>query len=215
RAKKYAIILDDARDLDVYILPHLIDQSDSTIKLSVMTQRNKAYQRVKKLLKSTPFNKRLRACKKWVKTNHWQKKIIRHNKPLKSFAFNTLDALINIIIIKGQQPDQLDDLALHKLRIDCKKLHYAFDFFVPLYDKNIARSFIEKLKRLQDSLGEIHDAFIQKWLHQKLLQNNAKIELTSVSQQVLLQIDHTAAFKKAQLSSQLAALYNSEYPWRV
>jgi len=218
KLKKYAAVLDDARDLDVYILTHFTDEPDSTIKSSAMTQRSQAYQRVRKSLKSKRFNKQLAAAKIWLKKGHWQKKIIHHKKlniSLKEFAVSTLDALINIIIIKGQQPDQLDTLALHKLRIDCKKLRYATEFFIPLYDNKLTLTFIEELKQLQDSLGDIHDAFIQKKLHLRLLQKDEKIHLTSASQQIMLQIDHVEEVKKLHLSEQLAAFCNTEYPWRV
>jgi|GEM_PF-2256760 len=218
KLKQYAAALDDARDLDVYMLTHFNNESDSTIKSSAMTQRSKAYQRVKKLLQSKPFKKKLRAYKKWVKTGHWQQKIIIHkklNNSLQAFAFNSLDALIKIIIIKGQQSVQLDDLALHKLRIDCKKLRYATEIFIPFYDNNLTLTFIENLKKLQDSLGDNHDAFIQRQLHQRLLQKDEKIHLTLASQQVLLQIDHTAKVKKSQVTKQLATFCNTEYFWRV
>lgn len=216
--KKYATVLDDARDLDVYILTNFTGDSDSTIKSCAISKRNKAYQRVKKLLKSKSFNKLIRSCKKWLKTGQWQKKIIKDKKlnySLQSFAFDTLDSLMKVIILKGETPQQLDDLALHKLRIDCKKLRYTTEFFISLYDENTIRTFIEKLKQLQDSLGDIHDTFIQKQLHQRLLQKDEKIYLTSASQQVLVQIDRTAEIKKSQLNKELMSFCHTEYPWRT
>lgn len=218
KLKKYATVLDDARDLDVYIQTHFSGESDSPIKSAAISKRNKAYQRVKKLLKSKSFNKRVRNCKKWVKTGQWQKKVIRHkklNNSLKALSSYTLDALMKVIILKGENPEQLDDLALHELRIDCKKLRYTTEFFISLYDKNTISIFIEKLKQLQDSLGDIHDTVIQKLLHQRLLQKDEKIHLTSASQQVLLQIDRTAEIKKSQLINELTAVCHTEYPWRT
>lgn len=216
--KKYAKLLDDARDMDVYILTHFTDNTDSTVKTSALTKRDEAYKNVKKCLKSKPFNKRIHACKKWLKTGHWQKKIIKDKKlnhALNSFAFDTLDTLMNLIVSKGQQPEKLDDLALHKLRIDCKKLRYSTEFFISLYDKNTVNSFIEKLKRLQDSLGDIHDAFIQKQLHQKLLQQDKKIHQTTESQEILLTIERKSEIKKQQLIDELTAFCQTEYPWRT
>ncbi len=218
KLKKYATVLDDARDLDVYILTNFTGDSDSTLKSAAIAKRNKVYLRVKKLLKSKPFNKRIRSGKKWLKTGQWQKTTIidkKLNHSLQSFAFDTLDSLTKVIIVKGENPQQLDNLALHKLRIDCKKLRYTTEFFMSLYDENTTRTFIDKLKQLQDSLGDIHDTFIQKQLHQRLLEKDQKIQLTSASQQVLLQIDRTAEIKKVQLINQLTAFCHSHYPWRT
>jgi len=217
KLKKYATVLDDARNLDVYILTHFSGDSDSTIKSIAISKRNKAYLRVKKLLKSKQFNKRIRNAKKWLKTGQWQKKIIKDkklNRALELFAFNTLDELTKIIILKAENPQQLDNQELHKLRIDCKKLRYTTEFFSSLYDENLIVIFIEKLKQLQDNLGDIHDTFIQKKLHQRLLQKDKEVYLTSISQQVLLQIDRIAERKKLQLMNQLLAFCQTDYPWR-
>lgn len=218
KLKKYAAVLDDARDLDVYILTHFTDDSESPIKSAAISKRNIAYQHVKKLLKSKSFNKRMRSAKKWLKSGQWQKKIIKDKKlnhSLKAFAFDTLDSLMKVIILKGENPQQLDNLALHKLRIDCKRLRYTTEFFSALYDQNMIIVFIEKLKKLQDSLGDIHDTFVQKKLHQRLLKKDKKIYLTSTSQQVLVHIDRTAELKKSQLINDLMALCNTEYPWQT
>ncbi|MDF1589779.1 MAG: CHAD domain-containing protein [Gammaproteobacteria bacterium] len=216
KLKKYAKVLDDARDQDVYILIHLMDNTDSLIASYANTQRRIAYQQVKKLLTSKSFNKHIRTCKKWVTIKRHHKKIISDktlNNSLELFAFKTLDTLRNSIIYQGQQVGQLDDLALHKLRIDCKKLRYTVEFFKLLYDENISNSFLEELKKLQDSLGAIHDAFIQKQLHQSLLQKNDKLADTPDSQHILLKIEQISETKNAQLINDLAAFFQSDYPW--
>ena len=51
------------------------------------------------------------------------------------------------------------DAALHSLRIDCKRLRYLFEFFQPIYGKSL-HPFVERLKRLQDVLGEFQDACV-------------------------------------------------------
>ena len=218
KLKKYASILDDARDLDVYILTNFINDSDSTLKSKATSKRNKVYLRVKKLLESKAFNKRIRSAKKWLKTGQWQKNTIidkKLNHSLPSFAFDTLDRLTKVIIVKGENPQQLDDLALHKLRIDCKKLRYTTEFFISLYDENTTRIFIEKLKQLQDSLGDIHDSFIQKRLHQRLLQKHKKIQNGAASQQVMDRIDRTAEIRKLQFINELRAFCHTDFPWRT
>jgi len=52
---------------------------------------------------------------------------------------------------KNQSPE-----TLHRLRIDFKKLRYACETYKVLYDEQLA-GFIDKLKDLQESLGDWHD----------------------------------------------------------
>lgn len=49
-----------------------------------------------------------------------------------------------------------DDEALHRLRIEGKKLRYTLEFFEPLFVPRI-RVRLRMLRQLQDQLGEIHD----------------------------------------------------------
>ncbi len=54
---------------------------------------------------------------------------------------------------------QSPDAHLHKLRIRCKRLRYACEFFVDLYGKEAAR-FVRRVVALQDVLGEHQDAVV-------------------------------------------------------
>lgn len=47
--------------------------------------------------------------------------------------------------------------ALHALRLKCKRARYAIEFVAPLYD-DAADPLIARLVRLQDLLGDLHDA---------------------------------------------------------
>ena len=52
--------------------------------------------------------------------------------------------------------------ALHRLRIDCKKLRYLLEFFRSLYPEAKVGLLIEELKRLQDNLGDFNDFEVQQ-----------------------------------------------------
>jgi CHAD domain-containing protein len=54
-----------------------------------------------------------------------------------------------------------DDL-LHQLRIEGKKLRYLLEFFSSLFAQEKIQYLIEKLKILQDNLGDFNDLFIQQ-----------------------------------------------------
>ncbi|NJD59881.1 MAG: hypothetical protein C3F13_10695 [Anaerolineales bacterium] len=48
-------------------------------------------------------------------------------------------------------------IQLHALRIDCKKFRYTLEYFKEILGDDISKS-IDELKRMQDHLGELHDA---------------------------------------------------------
>jgi len=52
--------------------------------------------------------------------------------------------------------------ALHRLRIDCKKLRYLIHFFQSLYPQDALKPILKELKRLQDNLGDFNDLHVQR-----------------------------------------------------
>jgi CHAD domain-containing protein len=64
--------------------------------------------------------------------------------------------------------------ALHRLRIDGKKLRYLLEFFRGLYDEAEIEPLVEQLKLLQDILGAINDVRVQQ---QRLLELAHRREL--------------------------------------
>ncbi len=54
------------------------------------------------------------------------------------------------------------DAELHGLRIACKKLRYALEFFGSLFDEDAISLAVKKLKQLQDALGTFNDLSVQR-----------------------------------------------------
>ncbi len=71
-------------------------------------------------------------------------------------------ALIKVLgrgrAITPQTPDE----DVHELRIDCKKLRYALEFFRDLYPADEVRRLVKSMKGLQDLLGAFNDASVQQ-----------------------------------------------------
>lgn len=63
--------------------------------------------------------------------------------------------------------------ALHRLRIECKKLRYLLEFFRSLYPGKQVSALIDSLKSLQDNLGDFNDLEVQ----QEALKSYAKTML--------------------------------------
>ncbi len=49
----------------------------------------------------------------------------------------------------------------HRVRILAKELRYTLEFFTSICDKKSCRSVLKEMKRMQESLGEEHDAVVQ------------------------------------------------------
>ncbi|HQT93974.1 MAG TPA: CHAD domain-containing protein, partial [Thermoanaerobaculaceae bacterium] len=52
--------------------------------------------------------------------------------------------------------------AMHRLRIDAKKLRYILEFFASLWDGEETAALVRELKAVQDALGDYHDAWLQR-----------------------------------------------------
>jgi CHAD domain-containing protein len=62
----------------------------------------------------------------------------------------------------GAIDDDSPPQALHRLRIDCKKLRYLLEFFAGLYPRDEVRPLIDALKQLQNNLGDYNDLAVEQ-----------------------------------------------------
>jgi CHAD domain-containing protein len=72
--------------------------------------------------------------------------------------------------------DRDDAAAMHKLRIECKKLRYAAEFFRPLFEG--MDTFISHMKGLQDLLGTMNDVAVTRHLLDELLTGQTDQEVS-------------------------------------
>ena len=69
---------------------------------------------------------------------------------------------LNKVIAKGADVKvDSPDTALHKVRIQCKKLRYLLDFFCPVFPGNITAHIVRNLKKVQAVLGDFNDYSVQ------------------------------------------------------
>lgn len=180
RIKNFAAKLDNARDLDVLLMSHFAqyDQGDSPeLKIRLLDQRNQAYKDVKKLLENKRFNRMCRNLKK-EPTQGSLGKPRPQRTLLKGFVDETLNVMRENLAEQFRQLNVSDDIALHKFRIDSKEFRYACEFFASLYPSNHFDLTIAILKQLQDTLGELHDCYIQQQILQQQ-PNDSESTLTS------------------------------------
>lgn len=77
---------------------------------------------------------------------------------LPDFARDVLERRHRKAIKRGKRHAQLDTRALHRWRIDVKKLRYAAEFFSTLYERRAVRAYTATLSQLQEQLGTLNDA---------------------------------------------------------
>jgi CHAD domain-containing protein len=81
---------------------------------------------------------------------------LTHRK-LSKTAGRILDRQIKRVRKRGRTARSREEGDMHRLRIALKKLRYAAEFFAPLYPRKDVKRYLEKLKGLQNHLGDLND----------------------------------------------------------
>ncbi|MCL2459133.1 MAG: CHAD domain-containing protein [Desulfobulbus sp.] len=101
----------------------------------------------------------------------WQQALKRRDRQPADLAGQPVRELAGRIILKRFKRVVRDGRALnaatpdaevHRLRIQCKKLRYAMEFFGSLYPRQEMQNLIRHLKKLQDILGTFNDLSVQQ-----------------------------------------------------
>ena len=84
--------------------------------------------------------------------------------PLMEFAAHVLQRRWKKLLSAGRGLDDLDNPALHGLRLKAKRLRYAAEFFAPLFPRHSTSRFIRRLAVLQERLGQFNDTTVAETL---------------------------------------------------
>jgi inorganic triphosphatase YgiF len=126
--------------------------------------RRIAYARAAAAVESERFRRLLLDLLIWIEAGPWTTSADhrkRRERPVAKFAREALDHRRRKIIRKGRDIEGLEPDARHKLRIDAKKMRYAADVFAGLFHRpKRARAFVDALKAVQDTLGELNDIVV-------------------------------------------------------
>lgn len=77
-------------------------------------------------------------------------------RPTRSEAPRVLRGPLKRVLAYPRSLDRLPGEELHLLRIDCKRLRYAAEFFADVYPDGL-REVVSTMKKMQDLLGSVHD----------------------------------------------------------
>ncbi|HLH96033.1 MAG TPA: CHAD domain-containing protein [Xanthobacteraceae bacterium] len=150
----------------------------STISQDLSERRAQAVQRAKTAVDSPRFRRFLIDLAAWLEIGHWATSQddlshLRSEAPIAGFAAAALRRRWRKLRKKAKALEELDARGRHKLRIQGKRLRYSAEFFAPLFSGKKARkrrkTFLSKLKGLQDALGDLNDIVV----HEGLFRANA------------------------------------------
>ena len=84
------------------------------------------------------------------------------------FAERALTRRLDRVLEPGADLDGLSVEALHELRLHCKRMRYAAEFFAPLFPGHGVRRFLRRLSALQEQLGHLNDTSVAALLMAEL-----------------------------------------------
>lgn len=173
--------LGDARDLDVFI-DEGVGPAAEKLRLSgaerlrelAEQRRAKTYaDHVVPMLDSERFRQFCDTFPAWLDQREWKQMPLKKKqaKRLKSgivdYSRSLLDKQERRVLSAGTQVDRDNPTEMHQLRIECKKLRYAAEFFRPIFAG--MENFIGHMKGLQDLLGVMNDVAVTRELLDDLL----------------------------------------------
>ena len=166
--RELARALGAIRDLDVLILDLQAFQAslppaaqdDLTQVISILDDRRKSYRaKLNKRFDSKPYARFLRQLRRLAKrTGRSARRVKRSETPHQ--VRHVLPPLLHERLARVKAYDAAlpaaDDQTLHDLRVECKQLRYALEFFQPLLGRS-ASHFLDQVKAMQEILGRIND----------------------------------------------------------
>jgi CHAD domain-containing protein len=181
--------LGPARDLDVFIGETLAAVADrlplaGAVKLEQLArqQREQSYAGVTALLDDERYANFKSGLKIWLDSQGWlnaglnAKARQKLQTKITPFARKRLQKLEHKVYKQKHAIDPNSPADLHQLRIHCKKLRYAAEFFSPLFSQDLDK-YIIRLKALQVLLGTMNDIDVMQRLLDGLLAKRRDREL--------------------------------------
>lgn len=173
--------LGPARDLDVFIAEGLgpiadllpLPGAERLLKLAEKRRAEVYQERVALMLDSERFQQFRADFPGWLDNRVWEKahlkkkQVKRLHTGVVGYARKLLDKQERRVLAAGTHVDRDVAAEMHQLRIECKKLRYAAEFFRPLFGGMDV--FIGHMKGLQDLLGVMNDVAVTHQLLDDLL----------------------------------------------
>jgi CHAD domain-containing protein len=167
------------RDLDVYLLklPSYAAQLPEAVRqdlapLAELLQE--LHREEQSALAAALSSRRYKALKRlWAgfveETPEESARTTRGREPVVDVAVNSIGKAHRKVLRKGAAiTDESPARALHRLRLDCKKLRYLIEIFRSLFHRQEVDRFVRALKEFQDNLGDFQDYGVQQEMLRRL-----------------------------------------------
>ena len=162
--------LGPARNLDVFLEDVFVPDVLSDKKVAqrygdrLQAARRVAYDTASMALESARFARLTLDLAFWIEDGAWRRphgdaeRATRLRRPVTDFAAEVLEGLRRTVKKRGRSLETLDAHDRHRLRIRCKRLRYASEFFAHAFEGRKKReAFVSNLKDLQNALGLLND----------------------------------------------------------
>ena len=157
-----------ARDLDVYVIecdgyvaPLGADTASALapVLAHISRQREAEHLTLAKTLRSTRYRNLMRDWETWLNAPTMDRAGKDAGRPVGKVAAGRTIRAHEQLLAQGRSigPESPAE-ELHELRKDAKKLRYLLECFGGLYAPGPRKAFVQRLKALQDNLGEHQDA---------------------------------------------------------
>lgn len=160
RAKVLLGRLSPARDLDVFLGKLLADPPksgvrDGHVQLKARAEgaRDKAWALVISCISSSDFD----LFADDVAALASSQLPLTRSRRLSKTAKRMLDRQVRRVKRRGRIAKGREEGDMHRLRIALKKLRYTAEFFAPLYPRKDVARYLQKLRGLQNHLGDLND----------------------------------------------------------
>jgi triphosphatase len=220
--------LGPARNLDVFetalvapALNALAEQAELPRGVEALTaaaerRRKAAYAKAIKAVRSTRYTRLMQRQRRWFDSRAWDDRAAAQDlrQPIAALAPRILDrrrlvALRRSIGFAGQSARDR-----HSLRIALKKLRYATEMLAGLYEGDDVRRFTQRLKRLQDDLGEANDLQVGRAIVAQLTRSKgARGRVADAAEIVLAWREDRVARREPKLRRHLGRLLETTPFW--
>ncbi|MBF0437846.1 MAG: CHAD domain-containing protein [Magnetococcales bacterium] len=217
-----------ARDLDVFISEGLqamagkipLESGEKKLMALSTERRDEAYTQVRTMLDGERYQAFTTAFPKWLDEKGWlqadmpeaiRKKI---NKSILQYATMILSKRTQSTLLYGEKMGSMSSTELHELRIECKKLRYAIEFFQPLFPGKEMLNFSLHLKGLQDLLGVMNDVSVMPGLLEKILQGSTDLETLQYAGALIGWRARQYEEVRGQLDGRWQEFASTPHPWK-
>jgi CHAD domain-containing protein len=215
------------RDLDVYLakmgdyrgsLPEV--ERDALVPLQVFLEAHHRteHRRLVEALDSPRYREVVEGWRRFL-DNPPSKKHVPANatRPVCEVASARIWKVYRRVLKNGRAiaPDS-PATALHRLRIDCKKLRYLMELFRSLYDAEAIVGLIDSLKRLQDNLGDFNDCTVQQATLRRIAdqmaeENGMPVATLLAMGHLLALLEERQATERARFAEQFAQFSSDDH----